>query len=115
VRLSGDLGFVKTIAVQSDGRILVGGRFNQVDGLRRNNLARLGGELMLYHPIVVGDTFTARISTVAGRRYFLESRISLDEGVWQVVHETTGDGTTQVLTDVVNPESDQRYYRIRAE
>src|SRR6185369_8192742 len=38
---SGGPAFVRAIAIQSDGKILVGGNFNEVNGLPRTNLARL--------------------------------------------------------------------------
>src|SRR5690349_13068869 len=34
-------GFVRTLAVQADGRIIIGGTFTQVQGMACSNLARL--------------------------------------------------------------------------
>lgn len=51
------LATVKTIALQSDGRILVGGQFSHVNWIERQNLARL-------HPDGSLDAaFTARVSS----------------------------------------------------
>src|SRR5438093_13779153 len=35
-------GWVHALAVQADGKILIGGNFSDVDGLPRGNFARLG-------------------------------------------------------------------------
>ena len=41
VRNQGEPGVVNAIALQSDGKWLIGGQFTSVDGLRRTNVARL--------------------------------------------------------------------------
>jgi uncharacterized delta-60 repeat protein len=41
---SGANGFVQAIAVQSDGKVLIGGRFTAINGATRNRIARLNAD-----------------------------------------------------------------------
>lgn len=110
---SGD-GWVEAIALQTDGRILLGGRFSHVDGERRSNIARLGGSVQMFDPAKDGGTFTTRIATVEGRTYWLEAKTALSDAEWTVIANTAGDGSVQTLTDSAGGDG-PRYYRIRAE
>jgi uncharacterized delta-60 repeat protein len=108
-------GYVNAIAIQSDGRILIGGQFSHVDGVRRDNLVRLGGDVLLFDPVADGTRFTTKISTIRGRRYFLETRPDLDDGAWELVAEEFGDGTVRTFAHGGNTREGRRYFRIRVE
>src|SRR4029079_12495433 len=50
-------GPVNSIALQKDGRILIGGEFTQVDGKQRNGFARLLGDGSLDDSFLPGIDF----------------------------------------------------------
>jgi uncharacterized delta-60 repeat protein len=55
---AGEFGLVSTIAVQADGKILVGGFFSSIGGQRRNNIARLnpgGAADIAFNPNAAGN------------------------------------------------------------
>ncbi len=57
-------GTVNAVAVQSDGKIIIGGSFTQVNGVNRNNLARLNGNRTLdesFIPNPNGSVYTILI------------------------------------------------------
>jgi uncharacterized delta-60 repeat protein len=112
-RGSGD-GYVRALALLPDGRLLIGGQFDTVNGVRRNNFARLSGEVILFETSTDGPEFSTRVATTEGRTYWLETREPADEGDWTVVISVAGDGTDQVLTDSVSNVG-RRFYRVRVE
>jgi uncharacterized delta-60 repeat protein len=107
-------GWVATIVIQPDGRILIGGRFNQVNGQRRNNLARLNGDVWLFEPKHDGSVFSVRVATLEGRRYRLESRDTEEGSQWTTHSEFVGNGGILKLTTGA-PIGTRRYFRVRAE
>jgi len=107
-------GYVRALALQPDGRVVLGGVFNTVDGVRRNNFARLTGEIVLFETTSDDSFFTTRVATTEGRTYWLETRESPDEGGWTAVGSVAGDGTDQVLTDAAS-NTGKRFYRVRVE
>src|ERR1043166_9046045 len=59
---------VSCLAVQPDGKILVGGRFNQIGGQGRTNLARLypdGTVETNFHPVAIGGFSSAEVKCFA--------------------------------------------------
>jgi hypothetical protein len=71
-------------------------------------------EPFLFRPSLSDGTFQASVLTAAGRTYFLEYINSPAETKWSSFPSFTGDGTIQVLMDVVAP-TQQRFYRLRVE
>lgn len=65
-------------------------------------------------PTYHGSVFSCSVPTETGFTYFLESKRSLSDPAWQVVAQTTGDGTVKVLSDP-NADGGQGVYRVRAE
>jgi len=112
-RGTGD-GYVRALALLPDGRILIGGQFDTVDTVRRNNLARLTGDVILFEIASEGPAFTTRVATTEGRMYWLETRESAADGDWSVVDSTAGDGGDQTLTHT-SADGTQRFYRVRVE
>lgn len=112
IGLSG--GYVRAVAVQPDGRVLLGGQFDAVAGVRRNNFARLTGDLILFETSVQGSGFATHVATTAGRTYWLETRQTIGPGDWIVVDTAAGDGSSQQLKDET-PGSEDRFYRVRVE
>lgn len=61
---AGGFIFINTIAIQSDGKILAGGRFSSYNGIARSQIARLNpdGSLDSFSP---GSRFSSDINTIA--------------------------------------------------
>ena len=60
-----DLGYVNDLAIQADGRLLIAGDFTQVDGVSRNNLARLQADGTLDASFDPGTGFDASVNAIA--------------------------------------------------
>ena len=56
---------IKTIALQSDGKILIGGNFTNYNGVSRNCLARLNSDGTLDSSFIVGSGANGIINTIA--------------------------------------------------
>ncbi len=107
-------GYVRAMALQPDGRVLIGGSFDFVNGSTRRNLTRLNGDLVMFQAATATSGFSTSVKTIHGRTYWLERRDSLDESDWTAVQTVAGDGNTQTLSDTISP-ANQRFYRVRAE
>ncbi len=56
--VEGDRPWVLTMALQSDGKLVIGGDFTSVNGIARNHVARLHGEAIVSRPdLVIRNTF----------------------------------------------------------
>jgi len=97
-----------------DGRIAVGGAFSRLDNVLRNGIAVLHGDPLLMNPSRTSEWFGTGLKTVTGRNYRLEYRSSLYEDTWTPLQETAGSGEVITLTDP-NPNSPQRFYRVRVD
>jgi uncharacterized delta-60 repeat protein len=115
---SGPNGEVRAIVVQTNGDILIGGAFTEVNGVSRKGITRLYGHTdsvpKLVSPIRNGDTFRLSVPTVAGKTYLLEFTDSLTEKNWIPLSETAGDGSLKTLLDA-DANREQRFYRVRVE
>ena len=94
--------------------MLLAGAFKNVNGVPRNRIARLLGNIFLFDPSVLNGRSSASIATVAGKSYTLESKDSLAEATWTPRTNRFGDGSVQVLADPA-PNPTHRFYRIRVE
>jgi uncharacterized delta-60 repeat protein len=56
---------VLTIALQSDGKILVGGQFTSYSGVSRNNIIRLNTNGSIDNSFVIGTGFNSSVSEIA--------------------------------------------------
>jgi uncharacterized delta-60 repeat protein len=114
-------GAVTAIALQADGKLLIGGFISAVDGAPRDGIARLLGDIaeppsrpVLINPLKVGNTFSASVITAPGKKYTLESTAAVD-GTFSVVGTPLlGDGTPQTLTDPA-ASSHFAFYRVRVD
>ncbi len=62
---SGGMAFVNTMAIQNDGKILVGGRFTDYNGTPRQRIARINTDGTIDTSFVVGSGFNADVKTIA--------------------------------------------------
>jgi uncharacterized delta-60 repeat protein len=61
---SGINGSVFALAVQPDGKILVGGNFNAIFGVPRHGIARLHADGALDEPIITGQSLSGAVRTI---------------------------------------------------
>jgi uncharacterized delta-60 repeat protein len=110
---------VFSIAVQPDGNVLVAGQFSQMDGVSRNGVARLMGDLDRL-PAEVRVAFVSRLgggqthilfNTHPGRIYHVEA--SYDLVVWSSLGTVLANGTTGDFLDAGSANFPHRFYRIR--
>ena len=76
----GTNGSVFALAVQPDGKILVGGNFNAIFGVPRHGIARLNADGALDEPIITGQSLSGAVRTikVAPDGVFLGGDFTLD-------------------------------------
>jgi uncharacterized delta-60 repeat protein len=89
--------FAANVAVQSDGRILVGGRFTLVNGVSRNRIARLNGDGSLdtgFNPGTGADGNVATIAIQTDQKIIIGGGFQLFNGVSRkYVARLNPDGT----------------------
>lgn len=106
---------IHEIAVQRDGRILVGGDFLEFNGLECDGLVRLLGDPV--EPLTLELTATAETGLqlkVSGTAdvLLIESANALDASGWRPV-STNIMGAEQTFTAEVNAGAEARFYRAR--
>lgn len=106
---------VGPMAIQPDGRILVGGSFLGMSGFMRRHLIRLQGDLRLLRPGAVAPAgFGAQVATMDGRIYWLESASSIPAAEWIPGPSLLGDGAVRTLMQDTNG-APRQFYRLRVE
>jgi hypothetical protein len=113
------LASVKTIAVQNDGKVLIGGSFTSFAGMPRPGIARLVGDAVLIapqllSPIHSNGVFSVSLPTVTGETYSLEFKDSLTADTWTALPAVSGTGTLTNLLDR-SATGPGRVYRVRVE
>lgn len=110
---------VLAVAIQSDGRLLVGGAFttwNDTDYVSLVRLMASGGpppppSPHLADPTVAAGTFTVSVPTQAGSQYLLEFRTTMGSGDWSAASPSVpGDGAVKMLSHT--PTGDHGFYRV---
>jgi uncharacterized delta-60 repeat protein len=112
---TGANGIIYCIALLPDERIIIGGDFTTFNGIARNRLARLFGDLVpprLTNPSYASGVFSLTFESAAGQGYVLEFKNALDEPAWVSLVSAVGDGAVKNLADT-NALGAMRYYRIR--
>ncbi|MFN7140560.1 MAG: hypothetical protein ACK4UN_14575, partial [Limisphaerales bacterium] len=111
---------VSSIVVQPNGRIIIAGNFKSVDGVPRQQTARLLGDppAMISAPVKENGEFVCLFQGFSGLTYTLEYRDSLSTGTWHKLSNLTAPDTDQglgvgvfELRDPI-PASGMRYYRV---
>jgi len=116
--LSTDDG-IRCLTIQEDGNVLIGGGFSQVNGVPRNSIARLFGRPATSRPTLSGvlfrnGTFSFQALTLAGKKYTLQFKDSVEVNGWNSFPAVNGDGTTKAFSDS-NPPLTRRFYRLLRE
>jgi len=112
-------GTIYAVALQPDGKVLIGGSFTSFAGVPRQGIARLFGDAVVSAPLLVNPTSTNGVfrvssATVSGGNYFLEFKDSLSDESWTTLPAVAGDGTLKTLVDP-SATGPRRIYRVRAE
>jgi len=118
---TGANGAVLAVKIQqNDGRILIGGRFTEVDSEPRARIARLNNDRGFVVPQVIAFTGAVRVnghleftaSTQPGFTYTLESRTSLGGSTaWRAEQTAVAVGASTVFS--VTPSEEFQFFRLR--
>ena len=103
-------------AIQTNGRVVIGGGFLSYNGTPRHGIARVKGDIsaMLFNLLRGEGTFAASVATEPGYSYVLQFKNELDENTWTSLPAVQGDGTVRTLSDPAATVA-QRFYRVRLE
>jgi len=110
--------FVKRIVLQSDGRILVSGEFNEFGGVRRSYIVRLHGDsplLRLGSPQRLPDGgVQIPVADFTGRTTVIEAAAELSPPNWQPIWTNTVSSGSFTVIDPAGSGSPRRFYRALA-
>ena len=105
---------VLAIAADKSGKVFIGGSFTQYNGLQRDRVARLDGDIVIFDPLHMGGSFSACLFTFPDQIYTLEYSDFDSETNWIPLPSVSGDGTVKTFKDS-QAGSGLRIYRIRTE
>jgi len=116
---SGADAVIYSVALQADGKVLIGGGFTSFNGTPRGGIARLQNTItvpapQLVNPVLSNGVFKVSLATVGGRSYFLEFKDALTGSTWTGLPAVQGDGTLKTLIDP-SATGPRRFYRVRIE
>jgi hypothetical protein len=119
VKGSGVDGVVYAAALQSDGKVLIGGGSRNYDGAGRSGIARLQNPItvpapLLVNPILSNNVFKVSLDTVSGKSHVLQFKNSFSVSNWTALPAVTGDGTMKTLVDA-SATGTKRVYRVQVE
>ncbi len=83
-------GFVYSIAVQADGKILAGGSFRNIGGQTRNSFARLTNDTVALQNLAVSQT---AITWTRGGSSPQFTRVTFEYSADNVIYTSLGHGT----------------------
>lgn len=111
--LSGANGNFYSVALQSDGKVLLGGIFNSVDGVARNNIARLYGEapFFLSNVGIVSNQFAFDVTAGSNQTIVVEASTNL--AAWIALATNTVGAAPLHFTDPGSSNMPARFYRAR--
>ena len=108
---------IYSIALQPDGKVLIGGAFTEYNSVTSYGIARLlntvGGP-PIFNPFFSNNVFGVSVSTIAGKSYVLQYKNALSDSMWSSLPAVAGDGTIKVLTDSSATVS-RRFYRVQVQ
>lgn len=109
---------VYSVALQPDGRVVIGGDFTSVNGVPRNGVARLGGDppavaLARFNlPTVLGNRqVELMLNASSGATFAIDASVNLLN--WTPLATNTAFGGTLTFTDTNAPTFNTRFYRAR--
>jgi len=116
---SGASDVVYSLALQPDGKVLVGGSFTEFNLAPLSGIARLQNVInvpppQLVNPSFSNNAFRMSVASVAGKSYTLEFKNSLTDSTWTGLPAVPGDGTVKTLVDS-SATVPRRYYRVNVQ
>ncbi len=114
---SSPLSSVNSVAVQSDGRVFIGGRFTTVNGAPASGLARLWGSLDI-SPLITsvsrsGTAVTLTWEAVPGRTYRMQYQDALATSPWvNLGGPVLATSAIATRTDTTLGGFEHRFYRV---
>ena len=116
---SGPDAVVYALALQADGKLLVGGAFTHFNGAVRGGIARLENVITVPAPEMFGagltnGVFGVSVFTVTGKNYVLEYKNAITDTAWTPLSTVAGNGDVVALTDPAATGS-QRVYRVQVQ
>lgn len=105
-------GLVRSIALQPDGNVLIGGNFTTVNGVARPYVARLYGDSVAPSlNITRSNAFVIVSWPFPSTGFVLQQNTNLNTTNWTAPPETVNDnGTTRSIS--VTPAPGNRFYRL---
>jgi len=94
---------INTIALQADGRILIGGQFSQYDGTGRNRVARLYGCSLPQPGIITGQGDAICIASEL--LYSIDAVPDASSYMWTLPVGWMGSSSSTSITPIAGPES----------
>ena len=112
-------GIVYGLALQPDGKILIGGAFASYNGSSRGGIARLNGTTtvarpQLVNPLLSNGWFRVSVATATGMNYTLQFKTSLTGTNWTSLPVLAGNGNVMILSDPSATNS-SRFYRVQVQ
>jgi uncharacterized delta-60 repeat protein len=107
-------GTIFSLALDEEGRVLIGGDFTMVNGFPRRGVARLNGDLRALRIAeinVVPQSAMMRLVSTPGSVYLLEESTNLLQ--WRTVATNTSAGAQTMLTNAASTGPGVRFYRVR--
>lgn len=108
-----DLVFVQA----PDGKLIISGFFQRVNGLPRNSIARLHGSATRFsfsQPTLDRSEFSIRFPSVQGKHDSLEFKSNWATDEWVKIGSRDGTGAVMTLGDSSEP-SHYRFYHVRVD
>jgi uncharacterized delta-60 repeat protein len=106
-----------SMALQPDGKLLIGGKFERVNGLSRRGIARLNLREQVVSPLLAGPLVTPEwfqlwVPTSTNHLFQLESSDAARGPNWVPITSFQGDGKWRAVRDP-SPNATRRFYRVR--
>ncbi|MDA3894000.1 MAG: T9SS type A sorting domain-containing protein [Salinivirgaceae bacterium] len=95
--VTGADNFVNTTAIQSDGKIIIGGNFTSYNSTGRNRVARVLGCI----PLTTTDTITGLATVCQGQKavtYTIPANANASSYIWTLPTGATGTSTTNSIS-----------------
>src|ERR1044071_5544898 len=73
---------IYSVALQADGKVLIGGSFTEFNGTSRRGIARLQNPPRLVNPLFSNNVFNVSILTLQGKSYILQFNDLLTDNGW---------------------------------
>jgi len=109
--------FVSSVALQADGKVLIGGRFSTVNGVPAAGVARLWGTADIPPQIkrinMNGTDVNLAWAALPNREYRVQFKDTLSATNWtDLAGDVSATGVTASKTDAIFGGTSQRYYRV---